>query len=66
MGQTREATMRATTLFLILFLALAPAGIRAEDELSIDQLNVGTGWFGPQVTAKDLAGKVVLVELWGS
>lgn len=66
MGQIREATMRATTLVLILFMTLAPAGIRAGDEISIDQLNTGTWWYGPQVSTKDLAGKVVLVELWGS
>jgi cytochrome oxidase Cu insertion factor (SCO1/SenC/PrrC family) len=29
-------------------------------------LDIGTHWFGAEVKKEDLAGKVVLVELWGS
>jgi hypothetical protein len=65
--------MRNTAaLLLALLVAATAAGVGAEEEkpteveISIDDLNVGTHWYGPEVTAKDLAGKVVLVELWGS
>jgi hypothetical protein len=54
----------ATTFLLAALLALAPVG--AEETITIDDLNLGTHWYGPKVTTKDLAGKVVLVELWGS
>jgi len=58
----------ATPFLLAAALALAPfgAGAGAGEAITIDDLNVGTHWYGPKVTAKDLAGKVVLVEMWGS
>ena len=37
-----------------------PGPIRVAD------LDLGTHWFGPEVDVADLAGKVVLVEIWGS
>jgi hypothetical protein len=32
----------------------------------IDDLNIGTYWYGAKAAEKDLRGKVVLVEMWGS
>ena len=32
----------------------------------IEQLDLGTYWYGAEVGLDDLKGKVVLVELWGS
>lgn len=34
--------------------------------IHIDDLQLGTHWFGPELSTKQLKGKVVLVELWGS
>ena len=36
------------------------------DDITIDDLKLGTYWYGPQITKKDLLGKVVLVEIYGS
>lgn len=36
----------------------------ADTELS--GLNIGTHWYGAEIDASDLKGKVVLVEIWGS
>ena len=55
-----------TTFLLAALLALAPFGAGADETITIDDLNLGTHWYGPKVTTKDLAGKVVLVEMWGS
>ena len=38
----------------------------AEPDATTARLNIGTHWFGAEVKKEDLAGKVVLVELWGS
>ena len=35
-------------------------------DATIDEFNLGTHWFGPRIDLRDLAGKVVLVETWGS
>jgi len=32
----------------------------------ISGLNIGTYWYGAEIDASDLQGKVVLVEIWGS
>ncbi|MHC4938500.1 MAG: hypothetical protein ACYTHK_05990 [Planctomycetota bacterium] len=32
----------------------------------IQDFNLGTYWYGARITNKDLLGKVVLVETWGS
>ena len=32
----------------------------------LDGIRMGTYWYGAQVDKQDLAGKVVLVEIWGS
>lgn len=32
----------------------------------VDDLNLGTYWYGAPLEIKDLRGKVVLVEIWGS
>ena len=42
--------------------------VLAEDETvsRIEDLNLGTYWYGAPLEIKDLRGKVVLVEIWGS
>ena len=59
---------RFTTHALLAALVLASCGCGAAfaDDATIDELNLGAYWYGPKITKKDLAGKVVLVELWGS
>ena len=32
----------------------------------VEELNLGTYWYGVDVDKRDLIGKVVLVEIWGS
>ena len=34
--------------------------------IEIADFNMGTYWFGARITNKDLLGKVVLIETWGS
>ena len=34
--------------------------------IQIKDLTIGTYWYGQKITNKDLLGKVVLVETWGS
>ena len=38
----------------------------ADAEVHIDNLRMGTYWYGQDITIKDLKGKVVLLEIWGS
>ena len=38
----------------------------ADDNVRIDDIRFGTYWAGLDVTLKDLKGKVVLLEIWGS
>ena len=38
----------------------------AEPNSTTDRLDIGTYWFGAEVKKEDLAGKVVLLEIWGS
>ncbi len=49
-----------------------PATLRAEegqgpadDNAVLADLNLGDHWFGPEISHKDLKGKVVLFEMWG-
>lgn len=35
-------------------------------EGTVDQIQMGEYWMGAQVAPKDLIGKVVLLEYWGS
>jgi len=48
-------------------LALADSGQGpADPNARVDELNLGTYWYGAKVDPQDLKGKVVLVEIWGS
>ena len=38
----------------------------AEPNCTTARLNIGAHWFGAEVKKEDLAGKVVLLEIWGS
>lgn len=66
--------MKRTFLALVLLLGLVPlADVRAEQgqgpadpNVRIEDLNLGTYWYGAPVDEKALLGKVVLVEIWGS
>ena len=58
---------RAIPLALLAALALTLADAhpaRAGDR-TLAELNLGTHWAGPKIDRGDLAGKVVLVWLWG-
>ncbi len=64
--------MRPLHCLLVLLLLALPA--RSEQgqgpvdpgPIVVDDLRLGTYWFGARITNKDLLGKVVLVEAWGS
>ncbi|MHC4954360.1 MAG: hypothetical protein ACYTGZ_10755 [Planctomycetota bacterium] len=64
--------MRFLPLVLALLLPALP--VRAGDgqgpvkpgPIEIQDFNMGTYWFGAKITNKDLLGKVVLIETWGS
>lgn len=38
----------------------------ADPNAAIEDLNLGTYWYGASIDKRDLIGKVVLVEIWGS
>ena len=39
---------------------------QADPNAVIGDLNLGTYWYGASIDKRDLIGKVVLVEIWGS
>ena len=47
-------------------LAVFASPTRPDTEITIEDLNLGKYWYGAQIDANDLKGKVVLVEIWGS
>ena len=54
------------TAFLALPLAADEGQGTAAPGATVDELNLGTYWYGVDVDKRDLIGKVVLVEIWGS
>ena len=57
------------TALLVVGLGLAAPQAAAEEEapqISIKDLTLGDYWFGAKISKEDLAGKVVLFEMWGS
>jgi hypothetical protein len=38
----------------------------ADENARVEGLQLGTYWYGAKISQEDLAGKVVLVEIWGS
>ncbi len=55
-----------TSLFCALMSAPAYTQQASPIEATIDNLRLGEYWYGAKISKKDLLGKVVLVELWGS
>ena len=55
-------------LALLTAPALADSGQGPVDPgpIRVEDLNLGKYWFGPEISHKDLQGKVVLVEVYGS
>ena len=49
---------------LLVTAMLATAATAGDSDL--ERLSMGDYWYGAQVDVKDLKGKVVLVEYWGS
>ncbi len=54
-------------------LALAMTTLAGEGQgpveagpIRIEDFELGTWWYGKKITGKDLRGKVVLIETWGS
>ena len=61
--------MRIATALLGLTLTVfagAGQGPVKPGPIVIEDFNIGTYWFGAKISNKDLLGKVVLVETWGS
>ena len=58
----------AITFALLCAFALSEQGQGPVDPGPIltKDLNLGKHWFGQRIDKKDLAGKIVLVETWGS
>ena len=48
------------------FLFAPAASAVPPDDVTLADLNLGEYWAGPKVSKKDLLGKVVLVEIYGS
>lgn len=44
---------------------IAGSAVRAETVKLQDAVRLGEHWFGPEVSMKDLEGRVVLIEDWG-
>lgn len=63
--------MKTFPLIVALIIAMAmpiPTLAQADPAIgaSIDEISMGTYWYGKQIDKKDLIGKVVLLEIWGS
>ena len=66
--------MRILTLLgIVSVVAVLALPLRADDGqgtaapgASVEELNLGTYWYGVDVDRRALIGKVVLVEIWGS
>ena len=61
--------MRITACLLTLAVTLCAddgQGPVGSGPIEIQDLNIGTYWYGAKITNRDLIGKVVLVETWGS
>lgn len=56
---------RVQKLLAFLLLFSCSWGIAQEGD-TLQNLRFGTHWYGPDVTQDDLAGKVVLFEMWGT
>jgi len=61
--KTFSMAILVSALALALGSSSAPS---APDGPTIDDLRIGEHWYGTKITRKDLLGKVVLVEIWGS
>ena len=42
-----------------------PGDVSETSSSKIDQIQLGTHWFGPKLSVEKLRGKVVLLEIWG-
>lgn len=60
--------MRYLAAFALATIVLADSGQGPVDSgpVLVENLRLGTYWYGAKITNKDLIGKVVLVEIWGS
>jgi len=61
--------MRITACLLGLSLTLFAGdgqGPVLPGKIEIKDFNLGTYWYGARISDKDLRGKVVLIETWGS
>ncbi len=56
----------AATLSLAAALAFLPGSVTADEEHRIDNMSMGTYWYGAKIEKEDLVGTVVLLEIWGS
>ena len=56
----------AATALLTLPLFAGEGKGTADPDAHIKDLNLGDYWYGAEIDKKDLLGKVVLVEIWGS
>ncbi|MFT7618733.1 MAG: hypothetical protein ACI97A_002380 [Planctomycetota bacterium] len=59
--------MKFAIIFIAINLSLWTSHVAHEEsEGTVDQIQMGEYWMGAQVESKDLIGKVVLLEYWGS
>jgi len=60
--------MRYLAALALATIVLADSGQGPVDSgpVLVENLRLGTYWYGAKITNKDLIGKVVLVEIWGS
>ncbi len=42
-----------------------PGDVSETSTSTINDIQLGTYWFGPELTVEALRGKVVLLEIWG-
>ena len=62
-----------SSLGIVSLVALLALPLRADEgqgtaapDATVEELNLGTYWYGVDVDKRALIGKVVLVEIWGS
>ena len=59
-------TLLLATLLLAPALAGEGQGPVDPGPIQVKDLNIGKYWYGANINHRDLIGKVVLVEIWGS
>lgn len=57
--------MRTALAATLVMAALATPSMAEAQVTSVDDIDLGTYWYGPQFSKEDLKGRVVFMKMWG-